>query len=211
MKYEIINTGSDGNAVVINDIILIDCGVTYKALKPYVDKLKLVLLTHSHGDHFRSTTVRRLAAERPTLRWAGGLWMTPLLVGIVGKRNIDILPSDGRKIDYKLFTVKSYSTTHNAENCAYSIEFKNGERLFYATDCNNLNGIEAKGYDLYMVEANYTDEEIAERIRSKEEQGLFAYEKQVVKNHLSKKKAENWLYDNMSANSEYILMHGHKE
>ena len=52
IKYEIIATGSDGNAVVINDIVLIDCGVPFKALKPYYKKLKLVLLTHIPADHF---------------------------------------------------------------------------------------------------------------------------------------------------------------
>ena len=49
MTYEIIETGSTGNATVVDDKILVDCGVAYSKLKPYIPKLRLVLLTHAHG------------------------------------------------------------------------------------------------------------------------------------------------------------------
>ena len=49
VKYNIISSGSQGNAVILNDFVLVDCGVSYKQLTPYVPKLKLVLLTHIHS------------------------------------------------------------------------------------------------------------------------------------------------------------------
>lgn len=49
MTYEIIGTGSTGNAVVIGKHILIDCGLPWKKIQPYAKDLKLVLLTHEHG------------------------------------------------------------------------------------------------------------------------------------------------------------------
>ena len=51
--YNIIATGSKGNAVVIEHEILIDCGVPFKALAAEWKTLKLVLLTHIHCDHFQ--------------------------------------------------------------------------------------------------------------------------------------------------------------
>lgn len=78
MQCEILATGSAGNAVVLGGTILIDCGVPYKLLAPYVPDLQLVLLTHIHSDHFRRATIRRLAAERPG--YAGGAgrgWCSP--------------------------------------------------------------------------------------------------------------------------------------
>ena len=36
MTYNIISTGSKGNAVIINNEILIDCGVPFKDIKPYI-------------------------------------------------------------------------------------------------------------------------------------------------------------------------------
>ena len=70
IDYNIIATGSKGNAVVIDQKILIDCGVSFKALSKVYRALKLVLLTHIHSDHFQPTTLRLLAENRPTLRFA---------------------------------------------------------------------------------------------------------------------------------------------
>ena len=84
VKYNIISTGSDGNATILEDFVLVDCGVPYKALEPYVPKLKLVLLTHIHSDHFQKRTIKRLASERPTLRFgcctdpANVVWVRPV-------------------------------------------------------------------------------------------------------------------------------------
>jgi len=49
MNVEIIETGSKGNATLVNSTILIDCGVAYKKLVPCVENLGLVLLTHVHS------------------------------------------------------------------------------------------------------------------------------------------------------------------
>lgn len=49
MEYEILSTGSKGNAVVLNKSILIDCGVPFKTIEPYLYDLKAVLLTHIHS------------------------------------------------------------------------------------------------------------------------------------------------------------------
>ena len=78
VKYNIISTGSDGNATILEDFVLVDCGVPYKALEPYVPKLKLVLLTHIHSDHFQKRTIKRLASERPTLRFGCCRWLVPV-------------------------------------------------------------------------------------------------------------------------------------
>ena len=66
MNYRIIESGSSGNATIVENIILIDCGVSFKKLKDYYQELKLVLLTHIHSDHFNKTTLKKLAKERPT-------------------------------------------------------------------------------------------------------------------------------------------------
>ena len=90
VNFNIISTGSQGNAVIIENSILIDCGVPFKLLEKHIKPLKLVLLTHIHSDHFNKTTIRRLAQERPTLRFACGEWLVPALVECgVPKRNID--------------------------------------------------------------------------------------------------------------------------
>lgn len=211
IDYNIISTGSQGNAVIINDIILIDCGVPFKALKPYYKALKLVLLTHIHSDHFNKTTIKKLAAERPTLRFACGRWLAEQLTSCgVDKGNIDILEFD-KLYGYGICNIIPVPLVHNVPNCGWKLHFTGGGKMIYATDTNNLNGISARYYDLYLIEANYDDTEIKQRIQHKKEAGEYAYEMQVVKNHLSKAKCDDFIYRNIGPNGTYVYMHCHRD
>ena len=208
VRYNIIASGSQGNAVILNDAVLIDCGVPYKQLDPYVPKLKLVLLTHIHSDHFCKRTLRRLAAERPTLRFGCCRWLaSPLVAAGVPERQIDVL-KPRVMYGYGLCNVIPFELTHNVPNCGYKVHFGNG-KVIYATDTNNLDGIQAIGYDLYLIEANYNDEDIRRRIKEKRMAGQFAYEEQAFRNHLSEAKCTEFLLRNMRGNGIAIPMHVH--
>ncbi len=210
MNYNIISTGSQGNAVVVDDIILIDCGVSFKALKDVYKKLQIVLLTHIHADHFKRSTIKRLAKERPALRFGCCEWLANELVEAgVSWRNIDVFEI-GKVYDYEVFKVSPVKLYHNVQNCGYRI-FANGEKGIYATDTGHLQGITAKDYDLYMIEANYTDEDLQERINAKLEAGEYCYELNVANRHLSHEQASEWLMDNMGEKSEYVFLHAHKD
>lgn len=213
VPFEIIATGSTGNAVVLNHFILIDCGVSYKALAPYVRKLKLVLLTHIHADHFRESTIRKLAENRPMLRFAGGRWMARALIHAgVKPQNIDVLQTDGTKYAYGLCNVIPVLLHHDEPNCGYKIELlPDRKKIFYATDTGNLNGICAPNYDLYMIEANYTEPEIRERIAAKKEAGEFIYEHRALEYHLSREACDDFIYRNIGANGEYVYLHEHRD
>lgn len=208
MIYNIISTGSKGNAVIINNCILIDCGVPFKSLEPYIRDLKIVLLTHIHSDHFCPSTIRKLAAERPTLRFGCCKWLINNLVASgVPKWQIDVY-SPNLKYVYKGFELTAVPLNHNVPNCGYKIAM-NGEKMLYATDTNDLNGISAKNFDLYMLEANYDDVEIQERIKEKETDRKYAYEKQVLHNHLSKAKCDDFIINNAGIKSQFVYLHGH--
>ncbi len=210
MNYNIISTGSQGNAIVLNNIILLDCGVPFRDLKDVYKDLKIVLLTHIHGDHFNKTTIRKLAAERPTLRFACCYWLvSELLQCGVSIHNIDSL-AYGCFYNYKTFQVSPVKLYHDVDNAGWRV-FMNAEKAIYMTDTVTLEGITAKNYDLYLVEANYITEELEERIRAKEAAGEYVYEYRVQKVHLSKEKADEWLYNNMGENSEAIYIHQHIE
>lgn len=210
MTYNIISTGSKGNAVVINDQILIDCGVPYKLLKITLKNLKLVLLTHIHGDHFKPATVLSLHRERPTLRFGCCEWMVvPLLEAGVDKRVIDVY-THKKWHGYWEFSVRPVLLSHNAPNCGYRINI--GDKwLFYATDTGTLDGIKAKDYDLYMIEANHTKADLEARMEEKLAKGEFAYEAAAASNHLSQEQAEDWLYQQMGPNSKYVFLHQHTD
>lgn len=208
MNYKIISSCSTGNAVIIRDVILIDCGVTFKRLENYYKKLKIVLLTHIHGDHFKKATIKKLSQERPTLRFACCEWLLePLLECGVLRKNIDVLEI-GTKYDYKLFKVVPIKLYHDVPQCGYRVLFDD-YKVIYATDTRTLDGITAKNYDLYLIEGNYEDEELEERIRKKQEIQQYCYEYRARYTHLSKGQASDFLLKNMGDNSEYVFMHEH--
>lgn len=210
MNYNIISSCSKGNATVIRDIILIDCGVSFKQLIKVYKNLKIVLLTHIHRDHFNKSTIKKLAEERPTLRFACCKWLFEELIKCgVDKRNIDVLEI-GKKYDYKLFKIVSIKLYHDVPQCGYRIFF-NDYKVIYATDTRTLDGISAKNYDLYLIEANYTKEDMEERIKIKQEQYKYAYEFRAKENHLSKEETDKFLIENMGENSRYVYMHQHIE
>lgn len=210
MKYKIISSCSTGNAVILKDIILIDCGVTFKKLEKYYKDLKIVLLTHIHLDHFNKTTIKKLAEERPSLRFACGEWLLqPLLACGVNRKNIDVLKF-GIKYDYKLFKLMMLKLYHDLPQCGYRVLFDD-YKVIYATDTKTLEGISAKNYDLYLIEGNYDEDEMQERIKQKQLECKFVYEFRARNNHLSKQQATEFLLNNMGKNSEYIFMHQHVE
>ena len=210
MNYKIISSSSTGNAVIIKDIILVDCGVSFKKLEKYYKELKIVLLTHIHTDHFKKETLKKLAQERPTLRFACCQWLLkPLIECGVSRSNIDVLEI-GKKYDYRLFKVVPIKLYHDVPQCGYRIMFDN-KKILYATDTRTLEGIIAKNYDLYLIEGNYDEDEIQERIKIKQQKGVYAYEFRAKDTHLSKQQATNFLLENMGDNSEYVFMHQHIE
>lgn len=220
MIYKILATGSKGNAVIINDTILIDCGVPFKTIKNDLKRLRLVLLTHEHGDHFNPATASRMAQERPSLRWGCCDWMVKKLLDAgIRRGQIDVyIPDASAYYVAQNLTITPVMLQHNVPNCGYKIQQGKTPNtdsfagtLFYATDTGTLDGIEAKGFDLYMVEANHSVSEIESRAAEKEARGEYAYEIKAAENHLSIEQATEWLVKNMGPNSYWVPVHGHKE
>ena len=208
--YNIISTGSSGNAVALNNNILIDCGVSLKALSDVKKQINIVLLTHVHSDHFNKTTIRNLSADRPILRFACCEWLVQNLLDCgVSERNIDVMQT-GKIYNYGAFKVSPVKLYHDVPQCGWRVFICN-EKAIYMTDTVTLDGISAKNYDLYLVEANYISEEIQKKIKEKQESGQYAYEYRVLKTHLSKEKCDEWLLENMGEHSEYVYMHQHQD
>lgn len=208
MNYNIIKTGSIGNAVVLNDYLMVDIGVPFKALNEVYKDLKIVLITHEHHDHINRATVKKLAKERPTLRWACCEWLVPILIKCdVSERNIDVLEI-GKIYDYKAFRVSPIKLYHDVPNCGFRLYFGD-TKVFYATDTEHLNGITAKDYDYYFIEANYVTSELEERIRQKAEAGEYSYEMNAARRHLSKEQADAFLLENAGEHSRYEYLHMH--
>ena len=208
IKADIVATGSTGNFAVIEDAVAIDAGVPYKTVEPYMDKIKLLLLTHDHSDHFKGSTIRRMALEKPLLKIGCGPFLMDEVLAL-GVRSNQIVELQPRMIyDCGICNIIPFPLFHDRPNYGYKLHFPKG-KVFWATDTRTLNGISARNYDLYCVERNFDEKELKARMDEKLSSGMYAYEERVVKNHLSAKRCDDWLYRNMGRNSEYIYLHQH--
>lgn len=207
-RINIIESGSSGNCYIYNEMIMVDVGISLKKIKSKCDlnKIKLVLISHEHSDHFNKTTIKNLAKDKPLLRFAVGSYLVNQLVELgINKRNIDVLEV-GKVYDYGLFKIVPIKLFHDVSCYGYRIFLNDGYKIFHATDTCTLDRITAKNYDFYGIEANYiNEEELHERAYNE------FYESRVKRTHLSKEQATDWLLENMGLNSVYCWMHQHKE
>lgn len=179
--------------------------MSFSSIKQYIDKIQIVLLTHIHGDHFNINTIRRLAFERPSLRFGCGNYLLQNLQGI---RNLDVL-EPGKIYDYGFFKISPIVLYHDVENFGYRI-FKDNKKILHATDTFTLEGITAKDYDLYAIEANYDEDTIYDIINDKRSKGEYAHQIGSINSHLSHQQAQDFVLNNAGANYEFIMLHQSK-
>ena len=200
---KVISSGSEGNAVIYNNAIMVDCGVSLKALQEVKRSLKIALLTHKHGDHLKIRTLQRLQAERPTLRVACGDFLLEELPCI---KNIDVLQV-GKIYDYGAFKVSPVKLYHDVPNFGWRIFLPNGQKIFHATDTVHLEGITAKGYDLYAIEHNYCEEYIQQAIEEARANGEYTHAYGNINTHLSIQQARAFIEANRKESSEVLELH----
>ena len=203
IQTQVISSGSEGNAVIYNNAIMVDCGVSFKALSEVKRSLKIVLLTHKHSDHLKLRTLQRLQAERPTLRVACGDFLLEDLPCI---KNIDVLQV-GKIYDYGAFKVSPVKLYHDVPNFGWRIFLPNGQKIFHATDTVHLEGITAKGYDLYAIEHNYCEEYIQQAIEEARANGEYTHAYGNINTHLSIQQARAFIEVNRKESSEVLELH----
>lgn len=174
MDYRILTTGSSGNSVLI-DNILIDAGLTKKKLGTLIDidDVEYVFISHKHADH----------CNLPLLRYFIQSGVNVFLprdvidkVNNEGKLVVEEYPNvtgfDAKTIiDCGGITVTTIPQRHwDIINFAFVIE-KGDERYLYSTDLDTLtasslgDGLYDLGkFDVIFLEGNYDEEWLREYI-----------------------------------------------
>ena len=66
LDYNILSSGSIGNAVRIRNI-MIDCGIAFSKMKEELYKCQYLLITHDHQDHAKPAVLKQIVAQFPNI------------------------------------------------------------------------------------------------------------------------------------------------
>jgi len=210
MNFEIISSSSKANCIIVEDVLMLDCGVTYSKIKKYLSKIKLIFISHSHQDHLLPSTIKKIIFNFPTIKFVTGSVEVVKILNKIGTnyRNIYILDW-GKKYDLGLLKVKLVYLYHDTPN--YGLKWNiNGKKGIYVVDTEKIDHIEAKNYDLYLIENNYQEKLLEEHIKEakeKDDENMLFYLNRVPYTHLSAEQANSFLIENMGKNSEYCYIH----
>lgn len=204
IKEKVISTGSHGNAVLYySDEILIDVGVNFRQLEPYLKTIKIILLTHIHGDHFKKNVIKKIAKEYPNIVFGVPEHMYDYVQDL-GIRKKGILSLE-RPYTVGNYTIRTVPLFHNVPNVGYMID--NVYSMIHATDTGKIDHIEAKGLDLYAIEHNHDEVLIQRDIKEKIKKGGFVYEIDSQQNHLGFIAAYDWIQSQRSRHSKVLILH----
>lgn len=211
MNYKIIASGSSGNAILLDNGILLDCGVPYKLIEAHLQDIKLIFISHEHHDHINIQTLRKIHELRPMVRFCGGFWLKGILLSDkIKSSKIDILKHN-KIYDYGRFKILPFPLIHDVKNYGLKIfDMQAKEKIIYAVDTNKIDHVTAVGYDLYLIEGNYDEEKLENNIKSDIEKGIYSYGMRVRDTHLSIQKASEWIMENAWGNSKYEFIHQSK-
>lgn len=176
ITYQILTTGSKGNAILI-DNILIDAGLTTKKLKTLVsfDDIEHVFVSHKHSDHFDKPLIRAFITNGTQVYLPEGVREKLDDEGKLDWReydNVHAIPDDC-EFECGDYHVTAVPQKHwDIVNYAYVLT-KGDERYLYSTDLDTLEpsdlgeGLYGLGkFDIIFLEGNYDEEWLREYIVS---------------------------------------------
>lgn len=208
MNYKIIGSSSKGNAIVVENVLLLDCGLSYAKIKSYLKDIKLIFISHCHQDHLNKTTIKHIAFNYPTIKFITGsrVVVERLLECRVITKNIYFLEKSYRTYDMGMLGVMIEPLVHDTPN--YALHFYiNKKSGLYIVDTASVDHIQAKNYDLYLIENNYQEDLLKEHIDNCEDENMLCYLNRVPLTHLSSEQANSFLIENMGKNSVYEYIH----
>ena len=209
MKYNIISSSSKGNCIVVEDFLALDVGVSYSKIKKYLNKIKLIFISHIHKDHLLPSTIKQIAYNYPTIKFITGSRgvVEKLFENGVNKKNIYFM-KENKWYSLGILDFRLEPLVHDADNYCIKVKFNTiDKKMIYIVDTANVNNIEAKNYDLYLIESNYRKDILQKHIEECEDESKLYYLDRVPKTHLSNEQANGFLIENMGEESIYQFIH----
>lgn len=197
LDYNIIGTGSSGNAVRIENI-MIDCGVAFSKMKEDLYEVDALLLTHSHSDHIKPQTLKRIRKEFPRVKVYGNAhtayqYEVDKVIGTAefSVKNHKVIPFDG---------------VHDVPVTGFIICIEE-MNILYMTDSSSVPIPDGYPLDYVFLESNYDEKKLEMTAKRYAKKGYDPYES--VLRHLSTQKCKEFYYVNRR-DKDSVLIELHK-
>lgn len=196
MHYKIISSGSKGNCVIINDV-MVDCGVPFNKINEELYNIKYLILTHIHSDHINKFTLKQIMSKFPWIKIIGNYEVhQTYFVNLIANSGFDVITDD------YIFT--PFNLVHDVITYGYTWEFE-GKRILYATDTSTMEHAPVLEYDYFFIESNH-DESKLDAARNEYKGNYNPYLS--GKRHLSTQQAKAFFYMNRKdKESQFIELH----
>jgi phosphoribosyl 1,2-cyclic phosphodiesterase len=196
MNYKIISSGSKGNCVIINDV-MVDCGVPFRQIKQHLYEIKYLLLTHIHSDHINKKTLQLICEEFPRIKIIGNHEVHQVW-------NCNIIANAGYRIETDDYNFYPFECSHDVLCYGFTWEH-DGKEIIYCTDTGTLENAPKKQYDYFFIESNH-DEKKLEKARNEYKGSYNPYLS--GKRHLSTQAAKAFFFlYRKGFDSELIELH----
>lgn len=200
LDYNVIATGSTGNAVRIGSI-MIDCGIPFKKMKADLYKCNTLLITHAHSDHVKESTLTRIYSEFPRIetyanpdvayRFRINHVITTKPFDVKMKRTkIHVIPMEG---------------VHDVP-VSYFILQMDDKNIIYSTD-NILLENRGLKFDYLFLESNYDETLLRETAKKYRRRGYDPVESSL--RHMSTQRCKEFYFVNRRS-KDSVLIELHK-
>lgn len=183
IDYNIIGTGSTGNAVRIENIMF-DCGMPFNHMKEDLYKVDTLLITHSHSDHVKGSTFDKIRKEFPLIRIYANAHVAyqydvDKVIGTMPfklRGNRKVIPFDG---------------THDVPVTGFIVQMK-GLNILYMTDTASVILPMDIPLDYVFLESNFDERKLREESKRYRRNGYDPYLS--VTRHLSTQKCKEFYF-----------------
>lgn len=191
-KIDVKYTGSKGNVTIIDDSIMIDCGVAYKYVADVMPTIDKIFITHRHDDHLKLTALKQMykrmpwklendifmnedtwnhAIEKvgdkiPIEQMKNGKNVLRTTSGEMVKNNIKDNITTTFTSSGREYSITTFELDHDVENQGFILTNDKNETLVYATDTSHLNYLPKSQYDYLVIEGNYDQQKMMEGLGS---------------------------------------------
>lgn len=214
-KVEILGTGSTGNAVLIDDTIMIDCGLGVNKLLPYLQNVRHLFITHRHSDHLNISVLKNIAKKVSESIIRFGLHVNsdcyemierkaPEIAEMIESERLTSHSLLDLKIDGVEYKIETYPLYHDVENQGFVIT-KNGKTLIHATDTSTMKDAPNRQFDVILVEGNYDESKLIEYLKSDDREVRYRAARNL--RHLSIQAHENFVKSHSHRDTISLMLH----